>query len=399
MRRSIDEAAFVAIEDLGTLPFHIGVFDSPHNPEGIPDALPFRFGIRRKDGLLIQIADNELGSYLARAYAKGHLLGTAMDDTELGRNYADDFYKFILQSVPNLRGLRVLEIGCGRGYLLRLMVEAGADALGIEPGLGLRDYWQRNGVDVVEDTFPSSQVKGTFDLIVAYGVLEHIDKPDDFVAAVRAQLAPGGQALFSVPNSEAFLNNGDPSMFIHEHFSYFSPSTLQRFLEANSLEVSNLREAGFGGALYCAWRPCSVIAPGKRELHDVGSSLTRHFAAWREFIGQEVRCILDEGRSLGIFCPIRALSVLPTEACYRFFDDDRELHGRYYPPFNAPVESRDQLIEQPVDELWIYSHTFGPRLAKTLREILAIRGTEVTTLEDLTQRVQTRRGSVNAYLI
>ncbi len=381
----------LAVQQLGLMPFHVGVFDRPHNPAGIPNVHPFTFGIRKKDGLLVQVGDERTSRYLKCAYAMGHLLGTAMDDTELGRRYAEDFHDFIRARVPSLLGLRVLEIGCGRGYLLRLMAEAGADVLGIEPGVGLREHWRRNAVDVVGDVFPSSQVEGHFDLIVAYGVLEHIEQPDDFVAAVGAQLAPGGQAILSVPNCDTFLKHGDPAMFVHEHFSYFGLESLRAFLDTNDLEVLSLREAGFGGAIYCAWQPrLDMTKLDSLVRCATEATATDRFSAWRDFISTEVWRSSDEGRSLGIFCPGRALSVLPVAAACRFFDDDREVHGCYYPPFIAPVESRSNLIERPVDELWIYSRTFGPRLAAALREVPSLQKTEILTVDDLTQRFRSR---------
>ena len=391
MSQQDDETALDDVQDLGSLPFHVGVFDRPSNPSGIPDVLPFRVGVRRKDGLLFQLANQDVEAYLARAYATGHLLGTAMDDTDIGSRYADDFLAFIRETVPDLEGIRVLEIGCGRGYLLKLMAEAGAKAIGIEPGVGLRDYWQAYGVDVVDDTFPSSRVTGTFDLILAYGVLEHVAEPDAFIGALRNQLAPGGKALLSVPDCGEFLANNDPAMFVHEHYSYFSAVSLTAFLQANGLQVLKVRKAGFGGAIYCAWQDDPSVT-SRDAQDDIAtepvSSQIADFASWRRFIEQQVEALSVQGLKLGVYCPGRALSVLPLGAQYRFFDDDRELHGRYYPPFDVPVESRDTLIETPVDRLWIYSRTFGPRLAEALRQVPALSGTLIETLADLTARYQ-----------
>jgi hypothetical protein len=67
----------------------------------------------------------------------------------------------------------------------------------------------------------------------------------------------------------------------------------------------------------------------------------------------------------------------------RLFDDDADLHGGYYPTLNCPVEGREALIADPVEELWIMSRSFGPRLATTLSKIPVLANTRILTISDL----------------
>lgn len=366
------------------LPLTVGCADSPHNPAGLPDTFPFTLAFDRRLGLLVQMPEPGLEALLDRAYAAGSLLGTAMDDTPLGRGYAEDFLRFVAQ-FGEIRGRRALEIGAGRGYFLRLMADAGADAIGIEPGMQNAPHWQRFGVHVVTDSFPSPKLADKFDLIVGYAVIEHVIDMESFLAAVRRQLRPDGRVIFSVPNSAAHIASGDPSMLLHEHFSYFTEGSLRRTLEANGMAVIGLARAGFGGALYVAARHGKAVVdggPAASELaqaRDFGKKLGRLQANVRRLLGD----IRAAGKRVGIYCPARALALLESGDAVRFFDDDPELHGRFYPPFGCPVEPRGALLDDPVDELWIMSRTFGPKLRDQLSGESALRGCRIRLPDDL----------------
>jgi hypothetical protein len=54
----------------------------------------------------------------------------------------------------------------------------------------------------------------------------------------------------------------------------------------------------------------------------------------------------------------------------RFFDDDPNAHGKYYPGINIPIENMQDLLAHPTDVVLIMSQTFGPRLAARLKEEL-----------------------------
>lgn len=359
---------FTSIWNHTCLPFTIGVRESPRNGGGFPDCMPFELVLDSTTGVLMQRSDPSVTAALGAAYAAGSLLGTAMDDTPLGRRYAEDFVGY-LETLHPLNGLRVLEIGAGRGYLLCRLKNAGAIPLGVEPGDANRHHWSRHGVHVISKPFPCPEAAGPFDLIVAYALLEHIEDLTPFLQAVKAALAPGGLFVVSVPNCEPYIAAGDPSMLLHEHFSYFTRKSLERTLAIHGWTTIDTRLASYGGAIYAASRLGGGAEVPSVSKEDVGEALA-YGNKCRELvasIGQRVEALAETGKSLGIYCPARGLAVLPVSGQYRFFDDDPELTGRYYPPFAAPVEPRSALLTHSVDELWILSRTFGRSLAAVLQ--------------------------------
>jgi len=378
--------SLVELYNYGQLPLTIGVMDAPHNPPGFPNLFEFVLGVDELTGLLVQMPNKALELIINRAYGTGFLLGTAMDDTRVGIAYANDFLKFMERSIPGgLTGSSVLEIGAGRGYLVKRMRESGVDAIGLEPGSHNALHWARHGVSVINKPFPDSELPGPFDYIVAYAVLEHASEIAGFLGEVKKHLCDGGNFIVSVPDCSSHIELGDPSMLLHEHWSYFTSRTLKRTLESSGFKVTHLQQSGYGGALYAA--ATSSKSNKHQPPEEAELKMARAYADNCQRLRSSSAERLEELRrkklSIGVYVPSRALALLPFDVSVRFFDDDPELHGKYYPPFSAPVESRQSLLDDPVDELWIISRSFSARIAEELAGLPQLCNTALVTLDEL----------------
>jgi SAM-dependent methyltransferase len=108
----------------------------------------------------------------------------------------------VLRALRDVPPGRVLEIGCGRGELLARLGAAGWTGLGLElapaaAAVARAAVAPLRGAIRVEER--PEDVAGTFGLVLATEVLEHVE---DDVGALRAWarwVAPGGRLLLTVP--------------------------------------------------------------------------------------------------------------------------------------------------------------------------------------------------------
>ncbi|MBI4504037.1 MAG: class I SAM-dependent methyltransferase [Chloroflexi bacterium] len=281
----------------------------------------------------------------------------------------------------------MLEIGCGDGYLLSRLQQRGAHVVGVEPGEHGQDGSRHYGVAIVRSSFPTetAATAGPFDLILHYAVMEHLTDPDAFLRAQAPRLATTGKIVFAVPDCSAYVAHGDVGMFAHEHWSYFTPQSLRALVEQVGLRLAHVERSGFGGALYAVADARGAAAAGAEsnwDVQDFAARVRRGIDGARAFFATALR----PGRSVGVFAPGRFINYLhlaqPAQLP-RLFDDEPNLHGKYYPPFDQVVESRAALLAEPVDELIIASRSFGERLRNELSQEGALRETRISLLDEV----------------
>jgi SAM-dependent methyltransferase len=146
------------------------------------------------------------------------------------------------------RRLRILEIGFGRGMLLRRFLEEGHEVSGIDPGMLQRDLdpslleratLHADAAEAVE------LAPGSFDLIYGIHVVEHLRDPAAVFRACHAALRPGGVLYLMTPNArsdglrlfrESWWNLEDPT-----HIRFFSPRSVAVMLRDAGFPVGRVR--------------------------------------------------------------------------------------------------------------------------------------------------------------
>jgi 2-polyprenyl-3-methyl-5-hydroxy-6-metoxy-1,4-benzoquinol methylase len=108
------------------LPFIYELKTEPHNDLGIPDHLPFTLTSDDKYDLIKQDYNEQVNEALIKGYKISSILGGNSTDDEIGNGYTESILDFVKINLPlPWKGLKVLDIGCGTGFLLHKLSEFG----------------------------------------------------------------------------------------------------------------------------------------------------------------------------------------------------------------------------------------------------------------------------------
>lgn len=96
-------------------------------------------------------------------------------------------------------GAKVLDIGCGRGYAIKLFAEGGMYPTGLSVVSEEVDRLKASGFDVIKCEMHELERLDLFDCIFARHVLEHSPAPLYMLKLIYRALAPGGVFYMEVP--------------------------------------------------------------------------------------------------------------------------------------------------------------------------------------------------------
>lgn len=127
---------------------------------------------------------------------------------------------------------RWLDFGCGNGGLVQYVKEqTGAQAAGYETGW-IRDRAAAEGIPFLSKADLETSA-GSFEIVTAIEVIEHVTEPLDLLRRMRQLLRPNGLLFITTgnaqPHREQILNWGylNPTV----HVSFFEPKTLSLALQ------------------------------------------------------------------------------------------------------------------------------------------------------------------------
>lgn len=210
-------------------------------------------------------------------------LVTPPDEDELTKYYADKYYqseqgnyrsryspeehavielriKLRATQADQLRGTndpgRLLDVGCGEGFVLSAYEANGWDVEGIDHSIEgvrgmnpdqLKNVRQGNLFRLLEDYVAAGSA---YDIVWLGNVLEHVRNPVDLMRSIHAIVKPSGLLVATVPNDgtpyheELFDSGAIPDRFwiaIPDHLSYFTRESLARTAEATGWMVRKIQ--------------------------------------------------------------------------------------------------------------------------------------------------------------
>ena len=165
-----------------------------------------------------------------------------------------------IDSLVPLRGLRVLDVGCGGGILADSMARKGAEVLGIDLATKALKVAQLHALEAQTEGVRYREISaealaleqaGTFDVVTCMEMLEHVPVPSSIVKACATLVKPGGRVFFSTinRNAKAFLFAIVGAEYVlnmlprgtHEYAKLIKPSELAGYCRVSGLALQQTK--------------------------------------------------------------------------------------------------------------------------------------------------------------
>jgi SAM-dependent methyltransferase len=179
---------------------------------------------------------------------------------------------------PARRAPRILDVGCADGRHLLRDTAAGWDATGVDFSATAVERARSAGLDVRHGTIAREDLEaGSFDLIRAGHVIEHVPDPVAFLRRGRDLLAPGGRMHVITPNfgslSARVFRTYWWGLDAPRHLVLFTPAALRSAAGAAGLVVDDERHEVVPSDFWASVAYWLSERRGRRSIADLSLKL------------------------------------------------------------------------------------------------------------------------------
>ena len=203
-----------------------------------------------RDGVAVYLSTRDREDPILREYFDNYDRISADDlrNSILDERYVENQARNLASYIPELRDRRVCDIGCGKGYLARQLVDRGAAPMTVVD-LSMA-YLRRMSAEAFIPVLANAEnlpFADAFDIIVATDIMEHVLNVGSFVYALNRALAVGGTAYIRVPYRENLLSYS-PHLeceYRFVHLRSFDVDTLRVYFESAGFAIDGFRFDGY----------------------------------------------------------------------------------------------------------------------------------------------------------
>jgi 2-polyprenyl-3-methyl-5-hydroxy-6-metoxy-1,4-benzoquinol methylase len=157
-------------------------------------------------------------------------------------------FRWVTRHLRAAEGLKLLEVGCNAGFLLKKFQDYGVDVFGIEPNREAAEFAQRlTGIQKIECCMLQDvkEADGPYDVIILIQTFEHLADPLSSLSKIGGLLKEDGLLFIEVPNFYS-----PTGFYLHacevgrrpspNHLFIYAPRTLSAFVTRAGLSVRRL---------------------------------------------------------------------------------------------------------------------------------------------------------------
>jgi len=304
----------------------------------------------------------------------------------------------------------VVEIASNDGYLLQYFKEKSIPILGIEPAKNVAVAANEAGIPTLVKFFGTNTAKELAaegkhaDLVIGNNVLAHVPGLNDFVEGMKIILKKDGVITMEFPHLMRLVAENQFDTMYHEHFSYFSFTTVEKVFANHGLTLFDVEELStHGGSLriYARHNEDNTKPVGKRvadlKSREEAAGMTKleYYLDFGEKVKETKRKILDflikakrEGKSIaGYGAPAKGNTLLNycgvrTDFLEYTLDRSPHKHGQYLPGTHIPIYHPDKVKETKPDYLLILPWNLKEEIMEQMSYIREWGGKFVTLIPE-----------------
>jgi len=276
---------------------------------------------------------------------------------------------------------QIIEIASNDGYLLQYFKGKGIPVLGIEPAKNVARAALEAGIPTlikffgVQTALDLANEDKYADLLIGNNILAHVPDINDFIKGMKIILKLNGVITMEFPHLMRLIDENQFDTIYHEHFSYFSFTTVEKIFASHGLTIFDVDELPtHGGSLRiyaCHSEDNSKqveqrVADLKKREEAAGYTRIETYLSFSEKVKETKRKILsflveakrDRGSIAGYGAPAKGNTLLNYCSIRTDFIDytvDRSPHkqGLFLPGTHIPIYHPDKVKETKPDYLLI----------------------------------------------
>lgn len=272
-------------------------------------------------------------------------------------------YKHFIE-FASLEGKKIIEVGCGRGEFLGMLLDFPVEGYGTEHKKDLVEIAKKAGLRVDED-FPESEdhifKNGPFDAFMSFNFLEHQPQPRTYLKAIYNNLCGEGYGLITVPSFEYIMEQNSFYEIIPDHIAYYSFESLTHLLNICGFEVLEKDMVN---------RDTISMIVKKRKLPDIGGIISKKNDIATEVV-ETVKKYAKAGKIAIWGASHQGFTLCATTGIADYVDciiDSAPFkQGKYAPASHIPIISPDEARKRKLEAIIIVAPGYTNEIANIIK--------------------------------
>lgn len=200
---------------------------------------------------------------------KGHLAWINRILSYLSKRSTARKEKFIIRNLGNRPKISILDIGCGSGEFLAQLDNDIFKKTGVEINPEGYELCRQKGLQVYGQEIGQLNFADKFEAITLWHVFEHLEKPDQMLRSIHANLNDDGLLVFQMPNASSLGFRLGKKYWFHldspRHLILYNRENIRWFLDKEGFEAIKIKgefwdfPLDFFWSIYCRCRTGSSI--------------------------------------------------------------------------------------------------------------------------------------------